>query len=110
MDLCKKTVWDTLNDGIQYAKLEEADHIYDFPAGLDPKFDIVCGHILGQRPLPSLMEVCFEVCPEEDRINAMSVLTTPATDSVAFSAQSLNHDSDKNNGKPIPVCEHYKKQ
>ncbi|KAA0053517.1 Cysteine-rich RLK (receptor-like protein kinase) 8 [Cucumis melo var. makuwa] len=54
------------------------------------------------------MEVCFEVCLEEDRTNAMSVLTTPTIDFAAFSARSLNHDSDKN--KPILVCEHCKKQ
>ncbi|KAA0059194.1 UBN2_3 domain-containing protein [Cucumis melo var. makuwa] len=47
---------------------------------------------------------------EEDRTNAMGVLTTPTIDSAAFSARSSNHDSDKNNGKSIPVCEHCKKQ
>ncbi|KAA0058176.1 Retrovirus-related Pol polyprotein from transposon TNT 1-94 [Cucumis melo var. makuwa] len=86
MDLCRETVWDTPNDGTQYAKLEEADHVYDFLAGLNPKFDTVCGYILGQRPLPSLMEVCFEVRLEEDRTNAMGVLTIPTIDSAAFSA------------------------
>ncbi|KAL4031039.1 hypothetical protein IC575_009295 [Cucumis melo] len=110
MDLCRETVWDTPNDSTQYAKLEEADRVYDFLAGLNPKFDNVCGRILGQRPLPSLIEVCFEVRLEEDRTNAMSVLTTPTIDSAAFSARSSNHDSDKNNGKSIPVCEHCKKQ
>ncbi|KAA0054884.1 Beta-galactosidase [Cucumis melo var. makuwa] len=110
MDLCRETVWDTPNDSTQYAKLEEADRVYDFLAGLNPKFDNVCGRILGQRPLPSLMEVCFEVRLEEDRTNAMSVLTTPTIDSAAFSARFSNHDSDKNNGKSIPVCEHCKKQ
>ncbi|TYK26874.1 Beta-galactosidase [Cucumis melo var. makuwa] len=44
--------------------------------GLNPKFDNVCGRILRQRPFPSLMEVCFEVRLEEDRTNAMGVLTT----------------------------------
>ncbi|KAA0033038.1 Cysteine-rich RLK (RECEPTOR-like protein kinase) 8 [Cucumis melo var. makuwa] len=110
MDLCRETVWDTPNDSTQYAKLEEADRVYHFLAGLNPKFDNVCGRILGQRPLPSLMEVCFEVCLEEDRTNAMGVLTTPTIDSAAFSARSSNHDIDKNNGKSIPVCEHCKKQ
>ncbi|KAL0550201.1 hypothetical protein IC582_014705 [Cucumis melo] len=110
MDLCRETVWDTPNDSTQYAKLEEADRVYDFLAGLNPKFDNVCGRILGQRPLPSLMEVCFEVRLEEDRTNVMGVLTTPTIDSAAFSARSSNHDSDKNNGKSIPVCEHCKKQ
>ncbi|TYK24437.1 reverse transcriptase [Cucumis melo var. makuwa] len=71
---------------------------------LNPKFDNVCGRILGQRPLPSLMEVCFEVRLEEDRTNAMGVLTTPTIDSAAFSTRSSNHDSNKNNGKSIPVC------
>ncbi|KAL0536299.1 hypothetical protein IC582_025242 [Cucumis melo] len=71
MDLCRETVWDTPNDSTQYAKLEEADRVYDFLAGLNPKFDNVCGRILRQRPLPSLMEVCFEVRLEKDRTNAM---------------------------------------
>ncbi|TYK25875.1 UBN2_3 domain-containing protein [Cucumis melo var. makuwa] len=106
MDLCRKTIWDTPNDNTQYAKLEEADCTYDFFAGLNPKFDTICGHILGQRPLPSLMEVCFEVYLEEDHSNVMGVLTTPIINSVTFSARSSNHDSDKNNGKPIPMCEH----
>ncbi|KAA0063331.1 Beta-galactosidase [Cucumis melo var. makuwa] len=104
MHLCRETVWDTPNDCTQYAKLEEADRVYDFLAGLNPKFDNVCGRILGQRPLPSLMEVCFEVRLEEDRTNAMGVLTTPTIDSAAFSARFSNHDSDKNNGKSIPAC------
>ncbi|KAL0561522.1 hypothetical protein IC582_001952 [Cucumis melo] len=110
MDLCRETVWDTPNDGTQYAKLEEADRVYDFLAGLNPKFGTVYGRILRRRPLPSLMEVRFEVYLEEDRTNAMGVLTAPTINSAAFSARSSNHDSDKNNGKSIPVCEHCKKQ
>ncbi|KAA0042075.1 Cysteine-rich RLK (RECEPTOR-like protein kinase) 8 [Cucumis melo var. makuwa] len=102
MDLCRETVWDTPNDGTQYAKLEEADRVYDFLAGLNPKFGTVYGRILGRRPLPSLMEVRFEVYLKEDRTNAMGVLTTPTINSAAFSARSSNHDSDKNNGKSIP--------
>ncbi|KAA0035929.1 Cysteine-rich RLK (RECEPTOR-like protein kinase) 8 [Cucumis melo var. makuwa] len=47
---------------------------------------------------------------KQDHTNAMGVLTTPTIDSAAFSARSSNHDSDKNNGKSIPVCEHCKKQ
>ena len=54
------------------------------------------------------MEVCYEVL-KEDRTNAMSVLTTPTTNSTAFSARSSTHDSEKNSGKPIPICEHCKK-
>ncbi|KAA0036818.1 Cysteine-rich RLK (RECEPTOR-like protein kinase) 8 [Cucumis melo var. makuwa] len=93
--------------GIQLRPFTRNDRM---PLGLNPKFDNVCGRILGQRPLPSLMEVCFEVRLEEDRTNAIGVLTTPTIDSAAFSARSSNHDSDKNNGKSIPVCEHCKKQ
>ena len=81
MDLYRETVWDTPNDGKQYTKLEEDDCVYGFLSGLNPKFDTVCGRILKQRPLPSLMEVCFEVRLEEDRTNAMDVLTTPTIDS-----------------------------
>ncbi|KAA0067119.1 Cysteine-rich RLK (receptor-like protein kinase) 8 [Cucumis melo var. makuwa] len=77
---------------------------------LNPKFDTVCGRVLGQRPLPSLMEVCFEVHLEEDRTNAIGVLTTPTIDSTVFNTRSSNHDGDKNNGKSIPMCEHCKKQ
>ncbi|KAL4021158.1 hypothetical protein IC575_019949 [Cucumis melo] len=110
MDLCRETVWDTPNDGTQYAKLEKVDRVYDFLTGINPKFDIVCGHILRQKLLPSLIEVCFEVRLEENRTNTMGVLTTPTIDSAAFSARSLNHDSDKNSGKSISVCEHCKKQ
>ncbi|TYK10665.1 Beta-galactosidase [Cucumis melo var. makuwa] len=40
----------------------------------------------------------------------MGVLTIPTIDSAAFSARSSNHDSNKNNGKSIPMCEHCKKQ
>ncbi|KAA0054721.1 protein strawberry notch [Cucumis melo var. makuwa] len=85
--LVHETVWDTPNDGIQYGRLE-ADRIYDFLAGLNPKFDIVCGCILCQRPLFSLMEVCYEVRLEEDRTSAMSVLTAIVIDSDAFNARS----------------------
>ena len=45
IDLCRETVWNTPNDGIQYAKLEEVDHIYDFFAGLNLKlilYVVVC--------------------------------------------------------------------
>ncbi|KAA0039144.1 Beta-galactosidase [Cucumis melo var. makuwa] len=112
MDLCRETVWDTSNDSTQYAKLEEVDRVYDFLAGLNHKFDNVCGRILGQRPLPSLMEVCFEVRLEEDRTNAMGVLTTPTIDSAAFSdpqimtvtrimgSQFLCVSTARNNGTP----------
>jgi len=54
------------------------------------------------------MEVCYEICLEEDRTNAMSVMT-PATDFAACNARSSTHDSEKNNGKPIPICDHCKK-
>ncbi|TYK23958.1 transposon Tf2-1 polyprotein isoform X1 [Cucumis melo var. makuwa] len=33
MNLCRERVWDTSSDGIQYARLEEADQIYDFLLG-----------------------------------------------------------------------------
>ncbi|TYK02486.1 Beta-galactosidase [Cucumis melo var. makuwa] len=101
MDWCREIVWDTPND-TQYAKLKEPDHIYDFLVGLNPKFDTVCGRILIKIPIPSLMEVCFKVCLEEDHSNVMSVLNIPTICSAAFIAQSSNHDSEKNNGKPIP--------
>ncbi|KAA0042445.1 Beta-galactosidase [Cucumis melo var. makuwa] len=97
------------SDGIQNSKLKEVDRIYVFLASLNSKFDQVRGRVLGQRPFPSLMEVCSEVCLEEDRTSAMNILTTLAIDSVAFSVTSSTHDSEKHNGKPVPIYEHYKK-
>ncbi|KAA0054058.1 uncharacterized protein E5676_scaffold10G00190 [Cucumis melo var. makuwa] len=88
IDLYRETIWDTLNDGIQYARLEEVERIYDFLAVLNLKFDIVGGRILRQRPIPSLVEVCYKVRLEEDHTNVISVLTTSTIDSSAFSAQS----------------------
>ncbi|TYJ97018.1 Cysteine-rich RLK (receptor-like protein kinase) 8 [Cucumis melo var. makuwa] len=38
----------------------------------------------------------------------MNIITVPSIDSVAFSAKS-NSNNDKQNGKPIPICEYYKK-
>ena len=67
MDLYRETVWDTWNDGLQCARLEEANRIYDFLACHNPKFDIVCGSILVHRPFSSLMEVCYEIRFKEDR-------------------------------------------
>ena len=95
---------------IQYSKIEEVDKIYVFLAGINSKFYIACGHILGQRLVPSLMEVCSKVRLEEDCTSVMSSLTTPATDFVAFSAKYPSHDSERHNGKLIPIYEHCKKR
>lgn len=95
MDLCREIVWNTPNDDMQYAKLEEVVWIYDFLASFNPKFDSVCGRTLGQRPLSSLMKVCFEVHLKEDRMNAISVLITLAIDYVAFNARSSVHNNKK---------------
>ena len=95
---------------MQYSRIEEIEKIYDFLVGLNPKFDVVQGHILGQRSIPSLMEVYYEIRLKEDRTSAMSISTTPTIDSAAFIARSSTSGSDKHNGKPVPVCEHCKKQ
>ena len=52
MGLCREIVKNTPNDGTQNARLEEIDRIYDFLAGLNPKFDIVCGRYLARDPFP----------------------------------------------------------
>ncbi|TYK19833.1 Copia protein [Cucumis melo var. makuwa] len=75
IDLCREIAWNCPNDGIQYSQIEVVDKIYVFLAGHNPKFDIVHGHLLGQIPIPSLMEVCSEVYLEEDRTSAMSSMT-----------------------------------
>ncbi|KAA0050638.1 Beta-galactosidase [Cucumis melo var. makuwa] len=77
---------------------------YDFLIDLNPKFDVVRGRILGQRSIPSLMEVCFEIHLKEDRTSALNISTTPAIDSATSSARSSTNVNDKHNGKPIPVC------
>ncbi|KAA0044658.1 uncharacterized protein E6C27_scaffold46G004140 [Cucumis melo var. makuwa] len=60
--------------------------------------------MLGQRPLPFLMKVCFEVCLEEDRTNAIGALNTLVTDFAAFSTWSLTHDNHKKSRKRVLVC------
>ena len=80
MDL-RKLVWSNPSDGLQYSRIEEIDRIYDFLLGsLNPKFDIVQGRILGQRSIPSLMEVCSEIRLKEDRTSAISISATPTID------------------------------
>ncbi|KAL0557503.1 hypothetical protein IC582_006047 [Cucumis melo] len=105
MSLCRDPT-----NGLQYSRIEKVDRIYDFLTGLNPKFDVVRGHILGKRPIPSLMEVCSEICLEEDRTSAMNISTTPSIDSVAFTARSSTSGNDKHNGKPIPIREPCKQQ
>jgi len=104
--LCRELVWDCPCGGVQYYKLEEVDRVYDFLADLNSKFDVVQGRMLGQKPTPTLMEVCSEVRLEEDRSSAMNVMATSVIDSVVFSAKSFG---DKQNEKPPPICEHCKK-
>ena len=87
MDLYREIVWNCPNDGIQYS----------------PKFDIVCGRILNQRPIASLMKACYEVCLEEDRTSAMSSLINPVIDFVAFSARFSTCGSEKHSGKAVPI-------
>ncbi|XP_038906526.1 uncharacterized protein LOC120092499 isoform X3 [Benincasa hispida] len=106
MDLCRQIVWNCAQDGAQYLKLEEADQVYVFLAGLNLKFDNVRSCILGQRPTPSLREVCSEVRLEEDRSHATNNPVTVSTNASAFVTKASSSDSDK---KPTPVCEHCKK-
>ena len=89
MDLCRELIWDCPCGGVQYYKIEEVDHVYDFLASLNSKFDAVRGQILGHRSIPTLMEVCSEVHLEEDRSSAMNIITASVTDFVAFSANHL---------------------
>ncbi|KAL0545233.1 hypothetical protein IC582_020383 [Cucumis melo] len=110
MDLYRELVWRDPTDGLQYSRIEEVDRIYDFLACLNFKFDVVRGRILSQRPIPSLMEVCYEIRLKEDRTSAMNISATPSIGSTAFSVRSSTSGNDKHNGKPIPICEHCKKQ
>ena len=88
--------------GVQYFKIEEVDRAYDFLVGLNSKFDIVQGRILGHRPIPSLMEVCSQP-------GAINSTTVSATNSIAFSGKLSDSDSYKQNEKQAPVCEHCKR-
>ena len=106
----KKYLWKELvrrspSDGFQYSRIEEIDRIYDFLANLNPKFDIVRGHTLGQRPIPSLMEVFSKIHHVEDCTSARSISTTFTTNFAAFNVRSSTSGSDKHNGKQIPICE-----
>ena len=94
-----KDIWDTTQklyfERQNVSRVAEIDRIYDFLAGLNSKFDIVHGCILGQRPILSLMEVCYEIRLEENHTNAMNSSTILAIDSVAFSARSFTSGSEK---------------
>ncbi|KAA0035962.1 uncharacterized protein E5676_scaffold349G00540 [Cucumis melo var. makuwa] len=81
MDLCREIVWNCPSNGIQYSKIEEVDKIY-----------------------------VFLVHHEEDHTSVMNSLTTPTIGSDAFNVESPSHDNERHNGKPIPICEHCKKQ
>ena len=70
---------------------------------------LVKDRILGQRPIPSLMEVCYEVRLQKDKVCAMNITTIYATVSTAFSAKLSGFDSEKQNEKQTLVCEHCKK-
>ncbi|TYK14787.1 reverse transcriptase [Cucumis melo var. makuwa] len=76
---------------IQYSRIEEVDRIYDFLVGLNLKFNVVHGRILGQGPTPSLMEVCSKVQLKEDRTSAMNILTTFAIDCATSSVSIKSH-------------------
>lgn len=76
---------------------------------LNSKFDLVRDRVLGHRPIPSLMDVCFEVWLEEDRTNAINIVTVSDIDSATFNAKFSSSDHEKQNGKPVLVCEHGKK-
>ena len=80
---------------MQYSRIEEIDKFYDFLVGLSPKFDVVQGRILGKRLIPSLMEICSEICLKEDCTSAMNISTTPATESLAFSVRSSTSGSER---------------
>lgn len=55
------------------------------------------------------MKVCSEIRLEEDRSSVMNNLINSSTDSAAFNAKSSRPDSDKQNNRPPPACEHCKK-
>ncbi|XP_038887079.1 uncharacterized protein LOC120077255 [Benincasa hispida] len=88
----------------QYAKIEEADRVYDFLAILNLKFDAIRSRILGQRPTPSLMEVCSGIRLEEDRSIERNNPVITSTDAFATKSSSINSDK-----RPTPVREHCKK-
>ena len=76
---------------------------------MNSKFDIVQGRILGQSLIPFLMDVCYEVHLEEDKVNAINIMTVYAIDFATFSVKLSGFDNDKQNEKQTPACEHCKK-
>ena len=84
MNLCRELIWRDPSDGLQYNRIEEIDRIYDFLVGLNPEFDVVRGRILGQRLIPSLMEVYSEIHLKEDCTSAMNTYATPTLLTLLF--------------------------
>lgn len=108
MDLCREIVWNYPCGGVQYSKFEEVDLIYNFLVGLNSKFDLARGRIIGQKLIPSLMEVCSEVWLEKDHTSAMDIVTVSGIDSATFSAKSSSFEIEKQNWKLVSMCEHCK--
>ena len=92
--------------GVQYSKIEEVDRVYDFLPDLNSKFNVVQGRILEQRPIPPLMEVCYVVPLQEDRVGAINIKIVLVIDSIAFSAKLSGSNNDK---QWTMVREHCKK-
>ena len=69
--------------------------IYDFIVGFIPRFDVIWGRILGQRPILTLVEVYNKICLEKNHIRAMSISVTLTTYHVTFSARSSASGNDK---------------
>ena len=110
MDLCKETIWNTPNDAIEYAKLEAANHIYNFLVGLNPKFDVVLVVYLNKDIFLPKLKCVLKSILKKICTNVMSVLTTLAIASSVFSARSSNPNNHKNNRKSIPICVYCTKQ
>lgn len=53
------------------------------------------GRILGQSLIPFLMDVCYEVHLEEDKVNAINIMTVYAIDFATFSVKLSGFDNDK---------------
>ena len=63
----------------------ERDRVYDFLAGLNYGYDLVCIKILGRAEVPSLNETISLVCAEESHRGIMLDTSPPASSALLSS-------------------------
>ena len=71
LDMFDTLVWKCADDGLQYRKTVEKERAFDFLAGLNKSLEDVRGHLISQKPFPSIRLIFADVRREESRRRVM---------------------------------------